>query len=75
MAIGKKKGEVDLVLEEASVSRIHARITNVDGKYYLEDLNSTNGTFRNGLRMQPYEKKMLEEGDEIKCGKVAFIFR
>lgn len=75
LSIGKKKEEVDLVLEDASVSRIHARITNADGKYYLEDLNSTNGTYRNGLRMQPYEKKKLEEGDEIKCGKVAFIFR
>lgn len=75
LSIGKKSEEVDLVLEDASVSRIHARITSADGKFYLEDLNSTNGTFRNSLRMQPYEKKQLEEGDEIKCGKVAFIFR
>ncbi len=75
LSIGKKKGEVDLVLEDSSVSRIHARITNTDGRLYLEDLNSTNGTFRNGLRMQPYEKKKLEEGDEIRCGKVALIFR
>ncbi len=75
LSIGKKKGEVDLVLEEASVSRMHARITNTDGNFYLEDLNSTNGTFRNGLQMQPYEKKKLEEGDEIKCGKAVFIFR
>lgn len=51
LSIGKKKGEVDLVLEDSSVSRIHARITNTDGRLYLEDLNSTNGTFRNGLRM------------------------
>ncbi len=63
------------MLEDNSVSRIHARITNADGRFYLEDLNSTNGTFKNGVRMQPYEKKKLEEGDEIKCGKVAFIFR
>lgn len=75
LSIGKKREEVDLVLEDASVSRIHARITSADGKFYLEDLNSTNGTFRNSLRMQPYEKKQLEEGDEIKCGKVVFIFR
>ena len=75
LSIGKKKGEVDLVLEDNSVSRIHARITNAVGWFYLEDLNSTYGTFKNGVRMQPYEKKKLEEGDEIKCGKVAFIFR
>jgi len=75
LSIGKKKEEVDLVLEDASVSRIHARITEDNGKAYLEDLNSTNGTFKNGLRMLPYEKKKLEEGDEIKCGKVILVFR
>ncbi len=75
ITIGKKKGEVDLVLEDSSISRMHARITNQEGSIYLEDLNSTNGTFQNGQRMQPYEKKKLEEGDEIKLGKVVFIFR
>lgn len=75
LTIGKKKGEVDLVLQDASVSRIHARITKEEGKFYLEDLNSTNGTFRNGVRMLPYERKKLDEGDEIRCGKMTFVFR
>lgn len=75
LTIGKKKEEVDLVLQDASVSRIHARITKEEGKFYLEDLNSTNGTFRNGIRMQPYERKKLDEGDEIRFGKTIFIFR
>lgn len=57
LSIGKKKEEVDLVLKDASVSRIHARIITEEGNAYLEDLNSTNGTFQNGLRMQPYEKE------------------
>lgn len=75
LSIGKKKEEVDLALKDASVSRIHARITKEEGDIYLEDLNSTNGTFRNGQRMLPYEKKKLEEGDEIRFGKAVFIFR
>lgn len=75
LSIGKKKEEVDLALEDASVSRLHARISIQDGDVCLEDLNSTNGTFKNGLRMQPYEKRRLEEGDEIKFGKVILIFR
>lgn len=73
--IGKKKGEVDLVLEDFSVSRMHARISRENDNVYLEDLNSTNGTYKNGLRMQPYEKRRLEEGDEIKIGKVTLIYR
>lgn len=72
--IGKKKDEVDMVLSDASVSRLHAKII-YDGEYYLEDMNSTNGTFKNGLRLLPYEKRVLEPGDEICCGKKVLIFR
>lgn len=74
-SIGKKREDADLVLENPSVSRIHARIIQEKTEVYLEDLNSTNGTYKNGLRMQPYEKRKLEEGDEIKCGTVVLTFR
>ena len=74
LTIGKKRDEVDCVLEDLSVSRIHARILKEQEAVYLEDLNSTNGTFKNGLRLQPYEKKRLEEGDEIRLGKVTLIY-
>lgn len=75
LTMGKKKGEADIVLEDASVSRLHARITKEKDTYFIEDLNSTNGTFKNGLQLQPYEKRELEEGDEIKLGRVALVFR
>lgn len=75
LSIGKKKEDADLVLENPSVSRIHARIIQDKTDIYLEDLNSTNGTYKNGLRLQPYEKRKLEEGDEIKCGAVIMVFR
>lgn len=74
LSVGKKKGEVDLALKDSSVSRIHARVTNESGTVYLEDLNSTNGTFRNSVRLQPYEKQRLDEGDEIRFGNVVLIF-
>ena len=73
--IGKQKDEVDLVLEDSSVSRVHARIYKEEDLVYIEDLNSTNGTFKNGLRMQPYEKRRLEEDDEIRFGKLLFVYR
>lgn len=75
LTMGKKKGEADIVLEDASVSRLHARITKEKDTYFIEDLNSTNGTFKNGLQLQPYERRELEEGDEIKLGRVVLIFR
>lgn len=75
LTIGKQKEEVDLPLNDPSVSRLHARIVPEGGEMYLEDLNSTNGTFKNGLRLRPYEKRKLDAGDEIKCGKVILMFR
>ncbi len=75
LTIGKKREEVNLCLEDFSVSRMHARIIIEGDDAYLEDLNSTNGTFKNGLRLQPYEKKRIEVGDEIKCGKKLLIYR
>lgn len=73
--IGKRKEESDYSINDNSVSRIHARILKEDEKIYIEDLNSTNGTYKNGLRMQPYEKRILEKEDEIRLGKVSFIYR
>jgi hypothetical protein len=73
--VGKMKGEADIVLDDASISRMHARITKREGKYYLEDLNSTNGTYKNGIRLQPYEEKELEEGDDVRFGRVLLVFR
>lgn len=73
--IGKKRGEADLVLNDLSISRLHARIVKETDGYYLEDMNSTNGTFKNGLQLQPYEKRKLEEGDEITLGKVTIVYR
>ncbi len=73
--IGKKRGEADLVLNDMSVSRLHARVVKEKDGFYLEDMNSTNGTFKNGLQLQPYEKRKLEEGDEITLGKTTILYR
>lgn len=73
--IGKKRGEADLVLNDLSISRLHARIVKEKDGHYLEDMNSTNGTFKNGLQLQPYEKRKLEEGDEITLGKTTIVYR
>lgn len=75
LLIGKYKEKVDLYLEDNSVSRMHARILKDQNQYYLEDENSTNGTYRGKTRLQPYERKRLEPGDEIRIGNVTLYFR
>ena len=61
---------------EAKVSRRHARLTMMDGKYFLEDLGSTNGTFVNrGKRLSPGTRQLLNDGDEIIVGKTFLRFQ
>lgn len=73
--VGKMAGCVDCVLADDSVSRIHARFEKVGDVIRLTDMNSTNGTYRNGLRMQPQETVEIEPGDEIRFGNLNYCYR
>lgn len=75
VVIGKKGEKVDVTLSDASISRMHARLTEEEGQVYLEDLNATNGTFKNGVRLKPYERVELDREDEVKLGKMSFTYR
>lgn len=75
MVIGKKGEKVDVTLADSSISRMHARLTEEDGQIFLEDLNATNGTYKNGVRLKPYEKVEIDREDEIKLGKLEFTYR
>jgi len=67
--------DLDRCDPEAKISRRHARITRADGKYSIEDLGSTNGTFVNrGKRLLPGNKNILTDGDEIIIGKTFLRF-
>ena len=61
-----------IVLDNASVSRQHAKITEVDGSYLIEDLKSRNGTQVN--RQSIRGSTELREGDEIRVCDYAFVF-
>lgn len=75
LTVGKLAGAVDFVINDASISRMHAKLFRKENKIYITDLNSTNGTFRNGMRLSPNESDMIEPGDEIRLGKLKFIYR
>lgn len=75
VVIGKKEGIVDVVLKDTSVSRMHARFTKEKEQVYLEDLNATNGTYKNGVRLKPYERVEILKEDEITLGKLKFTYR
>lgn len=56
----------------AGVSRLHARIHRLSTGYFIEDCDSTNGTFLNGKRMVAYMPLGLATGDELQLGQLQF---
>ena len=77
VAIGEKPlvigrmPELDIVLDDANVSRRHAEIARVGQEVVLRDLGSTNGTKVNG---SPVATTALFDGDEIIIGATKLIF-
>lgn len=59
---------------EGGVSRKHAKITEQNGQYQIEDLNSTNYTLVNKQKLEPGKPYPLAAGDEIRLGRVALLF-
>jgi hypothetical protein len=72
--IGKLKKNVDYCLEKDVISRYHAKITTEDERYFITDLNSTNGTYINGEALMTYQKKEIKIGDEIVLADIRFLF-
>ena len=63
----------DIQIKDAVVSKYHARIFKDEELYFLEDLNSSNGTFLNG-ELVGDEVIEIIDGDLISIGKVQFMF-
>ena len=57
----------EIVINDAEISRRHARLTFQGGKYVLEDLGSTNGTFVNGQRLAG--PRVLKAGEVVQFGE------
>lgn len=62
----------DILLDDVSVSRHHALFTRTaSGRITLRDLNSLNGTYVNGERV---EETVLHSADEVQIGKFKLVF-
>ncbi len=63
----------DLSVSDDTLSAHHARIRFHHGQWWLEDLNSTNGTFLNREKLTT--PAVVITGDEFKCGNTMFSIR
>lgn len=74
MCVLGKNPRVKLYLDKDTISQFHAKFDYREGCYYLEDMNSTNGTFVNDEVLNYKEKKVLSPGDLIRFADVKYRF-
>jgi hypothetical protein len=71
LSIGRST-DADIRIEDRFASGVHARVYSRGANYYVEDMNSTNGTFLSGGRLNGEAK--LNDLDEVRIGNTEFRF-
>ena len=71
LSVGRSK-EADVQIEDRYASGIHARVFSREGRFFVEDMNSTNGTLLNGATLRGEAE--LIDGDTIQIGDTEFRF-
>ncbi len=72
ISVGRGK-RCDLALNHAFLSAEHFRVWCENGKWFIKDEDSKNGTFLNGKRLKKI--RHIEDGDEISFGELQFVFK
>lgn len=73
--LGKNPKKSDYaVADNTNISRVHAVITTRNGRYYVMDQNSTNGTFINGRIIKAGQETEILPGDCLMLANEEFIF-
>lgn len=67
-----RDNNTEIIIKDPYVSKKHLKIVKDEDSYFLEDLNSANGTYLNEDRIMDVVK--LKNGDRIKIGQVEFLF-
>lgn len=72
--IGKLKKNANDIIESRTVSRVHGKLDKIGNKFYVTDLNSTNGTYINKKPIRSNERVQIEPGDELSFADVSYQF-
>ncbi len=70
--IGRSKRS-HIYIDDPHLSKSHARIFLRDGAFFVQDLDSTNGSFLNGRKL-PKQPVRIKDSDKLSFGNVSFIF-
>ena len=69
LSVGRSK-EADVRIDDRYASSIHARVFSREGRFFVEDMNSTNGTLLNGATLQGEAEAI--DGDTVQIGDTVF---
>jgi len=72
--VGRLAGYVDHALHSNAVGKLHAVFVRRNGCCYVRDLNSLNGTYINGKRIESNKEILLRNNDTLRLANCEFIF-
>ncbi len=64
----------DVLLNNSTVSRKHGRVFVEDAGIFIEDIGSANGTFIDGVKLEPNQRAEIKDGSEITIGSVVMKY-
>ena len=70
--IGSLEGSADIFIDSPVISKMHACLLKEDDKFYIEDMNSTNGTYINDERIAMHSKTRIADGDILRVAAYNF---
>lgn len=70
--IGKNPEKADAVIGDGEISRVHAKLVVEEEGIYVIDQESTNGTYVNGKRLVPWERKRIGRDDRVGFSSVCY---
>lgn len=71
--IGRDKCTVDMLVADRNVSRNHLLVYGENEEIYIEDMDSTNGTYVNGVKLPQRRKWKIKSGDVVRIGNCEYV--
>lgn len=73
--VGRLGSMVDHIVQDSTVGKLHAEITERDGAYCIRDLNSKNGTYINDERIPSNNEYEIKPNDRIRFSNFEYVFK
>jgi pSer/pThr/pTyr-binding forkhead associated (FHA) protein len=72
--IGRMAEQVDFYIKNPAIGRIHVELTKGSDGYCITDMNTRNGTYINGVRIEPNREQPINDGDRFMLANEEFQF-